>query len=149
MRICLAASAGGHLSELLQLRECWRGWEHFFVTTSELVVSRLNGSSRVYVVGEANRRQPLRLIAMLYRCLRVIVRERPDVVVSTGAAPGCLMCLMAKLTGARIIWLDSLANVDRISMSGRIVRRFADIFLVQWPHLVERYPGVEYLGEVI
>ncbi len=149
MSICLAASAGGHLSELLELKESWQGREHFYVTTSEVVVGRLNDAGRVYVVGEANRRQPLRMLAMLVRCIWVVLRERPDVVISTGAAAGCLTCMLAKMMGAKLIWIDSLANIDRLSMSGGIVRRFADLFLVQWEHLAERYADVEYLGTVL
>jgi hypothetical protein len=70
-------------------------------------------------------------------------------VLSTGAALGFLMCFWAKLLGAKVIWLDSIANTERLSMSGRMVRRFADLILSQWPDVAARYPNVEHAGEVI
>jgi hypothetical protein len=71
------------------------------------------------------------------------------VVISTGAAPGCLVALLGHLAGARVIWLDSITNVHRLSLSGRLVRPFADLFLVQWPALARKYRGVEYVGAVV
>jgi UDP-N-acetylglucosamine:LPS N-acetylglucosamine transferase len=105
--------------------------------------------SAIYTVGECNREHMLRVIVVVLRCINIILRERPDVVISSGAAVGCIMCFLGKLLGAEIIWLDSITNVERISLSGRMVRYIADLFLVQWPELAEQYINVEYAGEVI
>jgi len=149
MKICLAASAGGHLIQLLKLEDSWAGHETLFITTTEVVREKLQKSGRVYVVGECNREHPLRVILVLMRCINVILHERPDVVISTGAAVGCMVCFLGKLFGAKIIWVDSITNVERISLSGRMVRYIADLFLVQWPELVKQYRNVEYVGAVI
>jgi UDP-N-acetylglucosamine:LPS N-acetylglucosamine transferase len=79
----------------------------------------------------------------------VIFKERPDVVISTGAAAGCLVCFLSKLFGAKVVWVDSITNVERISLSGRMVRYISDLFLVQWPELARQYSNVEYVGAVI
>ena len=79
--------------------------------------------------------------------LWVLIRVRPHVVVSTGAAPGCLAILMGRVLGARTIWLDSIANVEAVSMSGRLVRRAAGLWLTQWPHLAVD-EGPEFAGRV-
>ena len=148
-QICLAASAGGHLSQLLKLADSWEGGNVFFVTTTQVVRDRLSVFGKVYVVGECNREYPLQVIKSLMRCLKVVFRERPDVVISTGAAAGCMVCFLGKLLGAKVVWIDSITNVEKISLSGRMVRYIADLFLVQWPELVERYKNVEYAGAVI
>ena len=148
-KICLTASAGGHLSQLLKLADSWEGKNAFFVTTTEVVRDRLGVFGRVYVVGECNREHPLRVIKVLIRCIKVLFRERPGVIISTGAAAGCMVCFLGKLLGAKVVWLDSITNVEKISLSGRMVRYIADLFLVQWPELVERYKNVEYAGNVI
>jgi len=70
-------------------------------------------------------------------------------VISTGAAAGCMVCFLSKMLGARIVWIDSITNVYRLSLSGRLVRYIADLFLVQWPELAEKYRKVEYVGAVI
>ena len=149
LRICLAASAGGHISQLLKLAECWNGYETFCVTTTEVVRNKLNKLGEVYVVGECNRQHPMRVIAVLLRCLRIVFKERPDVVISTGAAAGCMLCFLGKMFGAKVVWIDSITNVERISLSGRMVRYVADLFLVQWPELTGRYKKVEFVGTLV
>ena len=72
-----------------------------------------------------------------------MLRERPDVVVSTGAAPGYLALRCAKLLGARTVWIDSVANVEELSLSGRIASTKADLCLTQWPHLAAGPVGYE------
>lgn len=149
LRICLAASAGGHTSQLLKLAESWNGYETFCVTTTEVVREKLSRFGTVYVVGECNRKYPLRVVKVLMQCIRILFKEKPDVVLSTGAAAGCLLCLFGKIMGAKVIWIDSITNVERISLSGRMVRYIADLFLVQWPELASRYKKVEFVGTVI
>jgi UDP-N-acetylglucosamine:LPS N-acetylglucosamine transferase len=149
LKICLAASAGGHISQLLKLAACWNGYETFCVTTTEVVRNKLNKLGEVYVVGECNRQHPMRVIAVLLRCLRIVLRERPDVVISTGAAAGCMLCFLSKMIGAKVVWIDSITNVERISLSGRMVRYIADLFLVQWSELAGRYKKVEFVGTVV
>lgn len=149
LKICLAASAGGHLSQLMKLAPAWEGQSVFYVTTAQVIHQTMQHSGKVYVVGECNRQHPLRVLAVLLCCARIVLRERPEVVISTGAAPGCIMCLVGKLLGAKVIWIDSITNVDRLSLSGQVVRYFANLVLVQWLDLVEKYTKVEYFGAVI
>ena len=149
LRICLAASAGGHISQLLKLAASWNGYETFCVTTTEVVRDKLSKLGEVYVVGECNRQHPIRVITVLLRCLRIVFRERPDVVISTGAAAGCMLCFLGKMLGAKVVWIDSITNVERISLSGRMVRCIADLFLVQWPELAGRYKKIEFVGTVV
>jgi len=148
-KICLAASAGGHLTQLLKVASCTAGHEVFVVTTSEAVRQKLAAIGRVHVVGECNREHLLRVIGVLLRCVCIIFRERPNVVLSSGAAAGCICCFLGKILGARVIWVDSITNVERMSLSGRMVRPIADLCLVQWPELAERYRGTEYVGALI
>ena len=149
LKICLAASAGGHSTQMLRLAKSWQGHDTFCVTTTEVVREKLQEHGKTYVVGECNRNHPLLVLKVFMRCCGIIFRERPDVVISTGAAAGCLVCLLGKMLGARIVWIDSITNIDRMSLSGRIVRPIADLTLVQWPHLQQQYKGIEYIGAVI
>lgn len=148
--MCLAASAGGHLSQALKLEPAWGTYDCFFVTTSDAAAAQLEGKykTQVEVVLETNRQQPLRVARMLLQCIGIIARRRPDVVISTGAAPGCILCFLGKMTGARVAWVDSIANVERLSLSGRLVRPIADVFLTQWEDLADAGRGVEYAGEL-
>jgi UDP-N-acetylglucosamine:LPS N-acetylglucosamine transferase len=149
MKICLAASAGGHLTQLLMLKNGWSDHNTFFVTTSDVVLEKLQKYGKVYVVGECNRQHLLKVLLVSIRCIRIILKERPDVVISTGAAVGCIMCFLGKITGAKIIWVDSITNVEKLSLSGRLVRHITDLFLTQWQQLAKQYKNVEYAGMII
>jgi UDP-N-acetylglucosamine:LPS N-acetylglucosamine transferase len=149
IHICLVASAGGHMSQLLRLTESWKGHDIFCVTTSDVARIKLKKYGKVYIVGECNRQHPIRAAKVLMRCMRVVIKERPEVVISTGAAAGCMVCIIGKLFGAKVVWIDSIANVSRLSLSGRIVKPFADLFLTQWPELASESCHVYYVGAIV
>lgn len=149
VKICLTASAGGHLTQLLKLSKSWQDYKTFCVTTTDVVGRKIQEFGKVYVVGECNRQHLIRVVKALMRCIRIVLRERPDVVISTGAAVGCMMCFLGKLLGAKVIWIDSITNVEQISLSGMMVRYISDLFLVQWPELAKQYSNVQYAGAVI
>jgi UDP-N-acetylglucosamine:LPS N-acetylglucosamine transferase len=107
-----------------------------------------SGRRKFHVVTAANRWELLRCAKLALQILWLIARERPDIVFSTGATPGTFAVIFGRLSGARTIWLDSIANADQVSMSGRIARRFSDLWLTQWPHLASA-DGPEYAGAVL
>jgi UDP-N-acetylglucosamine:LPS N-acetylglucosamine transferase len=148
-KICLAASAGGHLTQLLKITDSWTDCEAVYISTSQVVASKLSQFGKTYIVGECNRKHFIECVKVLFRCLAIAVKERPDYVLSTGAAPGFFLCITAKLLGAKVIWVDSIANVKKLSMSGKLIRPFADLFLTQWPELQNNLKGIEYQGGVI
>jgi hypothetical protein len=151
-KLCCGASAGGHMNQLLRLLEAHAGWDpepSVFVTTLPAVAAPLVARGTTYVIGECDRRHPLKALGVLARAIRFAWRERPDVVVTTGSMPLAMVCAASKLLGARIVWIDSIANAERLSMSGRFVRSFADLFLVQWREVAERYPGTEFAGAIV
>ena len=137
------------MNQLLSIAASWIGQDAFYVTTKELVRQKLKQSGVVYVVGECNREHPLRVLHVVFRCLTIFLRERPNVIISTGAAPGLIMSMISKLFGAKVIWIDSIANVEKFSLSGWLIRPFADLFLTQWQDLSRRYRKVEYVGTII
>jgi hypothetical protein len=152
LRICVGASAGGHMNQLLKLLEASGSWPQapsFYVTTLEALAEKLAQRGPVYVIGECNRQHPLRVVQVLVRSLRMLRKERPDVIITTGSLPLAVVCLAAKLFGAKIVWIDSIANIQRLSLSGRMIRHFADLFLTQWPELVPEYKKIEYVGALV
>lgn len=153
-KLVAGASAGGHAAELNILLDAARGqWPvevSVYVTTMQITADGFAKSGKpVYVVGECDRRKPLQALAVLLRTLLLAARLRPHAVVTTGSMPIALFCLWAKLFGAKIVWIDSVAQCDDMSASGKLMRRVADLCLVQWPDLAARISGVEYAGEVL
>lgn len=146
-RILAVASGGGHWIQLKRLRPAFEGCETVWVTVHPAYREDVT-PARTYVVNDATRWDRLGLVALSFRILRILVREQPDVVVTTGAAPGYFAVVFGKLLRARTVWIDSIANVDELSGSGARVGRFADLWLTQWAHLA-RERGPRYEGAVL
>lgn len=145
-KVLAVASGGGHWVQLLRVLPAFEGAELVFACAHPDCREDVPGR-RVHVVTDANQWEKLRVIRLAFEMLGIVLRERPDVVFSTGAAPGFFALLFGRMIGARTIWLDSLANADQLSLSGRIVRPFAKLWLTQWPELA-RGEGPEYAGSV-
>jgi exopolysaccharide biosynthesis glucuronosyltransferase PssD len=146
-KILAVASAGGHWTELLRLRPAFAGHDVVFVTTQADSRSEVPGY-RFRRLPDANRNSRWRLLALILVTLAVVLRERPDIVISTGAAPGYFAIRFARYLGARTLWLESIANAEEASLSTRLVRRYADLMLTQWPHM-EEPGGPFYRGSVL
>jgi UDP-N-acetylglucosamine:LPS N-acetylglucosamine transferase len=146
-RILAVASGGGHWVQLLRLRPAFEGHDVVFVTVNPTYRTDVPGE-RFHVVADATRWNPVRLVWMALQVLWLLVRYRPRVVISSGAAPGYMGLRLGKMLGARTVWMDSIANVERVSLSGEKIARHADLMLTQWPHLA-RDGGPRYEGAVI
>lgn len=146
-RILAVASPGGHWSELLRLRPAFAGHDVAFVTTQAGARAEVLGH-RFHVVPDANADTRLRLLWLLLRMAAVVLRERPDVVISTGAAPGYFALRLGRYLGARTLWLESIANAEEFSFSTRLVKPYADLMLTQWPDMA-RADGPFYRGSVL
>ena len=155
LKLVVGASAGGHANELIRLLDVAEGglWPidvEAYVTTMQLAAEAFARRGRpVHIIGEGDRKKPLRSVAVLARAGALAIRLRPDVVVTTGSMPLAFFAMCAKLLGARVVWIDSVAQIEDLSLSGRAMRHVADLFLVQWPEVAARYPGAEYAGEVL
>jgi UDP-N-acetylglucosamine:LPS N-acetylglucosamine transferase len=141
-RILAVSSSGGHWVQLSRLRPAFEGHDVAYLTTERGYCSEV-APARFYTVRDASRWNKLALAASAFKVLYVMFRERPSVVVSTGAAPGYLALRFAKLIGAQTAWVDSVANVDELSLSGQMASTKADLCLTQWPHLVGGRVGYE------
>jgi UDP-N-acetylglucosamine:LPS N-acetylglucosamine transferase len=146
-KVLAIASGGGHWVQLMRLKPAFETNTVVLVTVNQAYKAEA-GSHRFYVVKDATRWNKLRLFVMALQVLWIVLKERPDVVLSTGAAPGYFALRLGKLLGARTIWIDSIANVDRLSLSGEEVGPYADLWLTQWPHLA-RQGGPYFRGSVL
>ena len=146
-KVLAIASGGGHWVQLLRMSPAFEGQDVAYVTTMASYRGQVNGA-RFYVVRDASRWNKVALARMAMQIAWVLLRERPDVIVSTGAAPGYVAIRFGKLLGARTVWVDSMANAEKLSMSGRRVGPHADLWLTQWPHLACD-EGPQYEGAVL
>lgn len=147
-RVLAVSSGGGHWVQLLRLRPAFEGSEVTFVTVSESYRSDLLPGSRFRTIPDSNMWQKGRLILTALGVFWTLLRIRPDVVISTGAAPGYFAIRLGKLLGARTVWVDSVANAEQLSTSGREAGKHVDLWITQWEHLATR-DGPKYFGSVL
>lgn len=146
-KILGVSSGGGHWVELIRLAPAFKAHDVAYATVSEAYRQEA-GAARFYTVQDVTRWDIARWGQTIAKLLWILWRERPDVVVSTGALPGYFALRLAKWFGARTVWLDSIANVEELSMSGQKAGRHADLWLTQWPQLA-RPGGPYYRGTVL
>jgi UDP-N-acetylglucosamine:LPS N-acetylglucosamine transferase len=146
LRILAVASSGGHWVQLRRLTPAFKGHDVAYMTTDPRHRDEVPGG-RFYSAHDANKDEKLRLAQSAVKILLVLLRERPDVIVSTGAAPGYLALRLGKFVGARTVWVDSMANAEELSLSGKMASSRADLCLTQWPHLAGG--RVNYEGAVL
>lgn len=135
MKLCLACSAGGHLTEILQILDAFEGHKTFFVTFLREDSKSLKNA---YFI-EDPKRSPTRLIKAVFQSYRILKKENPDIIISTGAGVAVPACYLAKLLGKKVVFLESFCRVKTPSLSGKIVYPIADLFLVQWKDMLPRY----------
>jgi UDP-N-acetylglucosamine:LPS N-acetylglucosamine transferase len=145
--VLAVSSGGGHWVQLLLLAPAFEGLRVLYVTSNSQASADLPAGSLAGVVPDANLRTPVRSLQCLWQVARVVRALRPRVVVSTGAAPGLFAVAVGSLLGAVTIWVESLAGVTRLTVSGRIARRVATHFIVQWPDLARN--GAEHHGNLL
>lgn len=146
-KVLAVASSGGHWTQLMRVLPAFTSYELVFVTVLKSYRSQVP-KNKFYLINDANRWNKLRLIQVVLKLVWILGKERPDVVVSTGAAPGYFALRLGRLFGAKTIWIDSITNIERLSMSGSLVGRYADLWLTQWPHLAKS-EGPHYGGAVL
>lgn len=146
-KILAVSSGGGHWVELIRLAPAFEGHDTVFATVHEAYRSEA-GSARFYTFRDVTRWNKLRWVQTFVKLAWILSREKPDIVVSTGALPGYFSLRLAKWFGARTIWVDSIANVEELSLSGQMIGKHADLWLTQWPHLAKP-DGPLYQGTVL
>lgn len=140
VRVLAVASGGGHWVQLRRIAPAWDGCDVAYMTTEPGYRAHV-APARFYVVRDANRWDKVGLVRQLLGVAWVVLKERPRAVVTTGAAPGFFAIILGRLTGARTVWIDSIANAEELSGSGARIGRWCTLWLTQWPHLAKNGAG--------
>ena len=146
-KIFAAASLGGHWKQLLRItRPLEERFEVVYASTHPKCVT-MTGDAKFYLMPDFSRKDAWRLLPAFFRLLRILKREHPDAILTTGAAPGLVCILAGWLLRYKTIWVDSIANAAHLSASGRIARCFASRVYTQWPDLADS--KVTFAGTVL
>ncbi len=146
-RIIAIASAGGHFNQLMLLRPGFAHHQVTYLTTLPGLADQF-GATPNHLVPDCNADTPLKAIWAFLVILGRVLRRRPHMVISTGALPGVMALAAGRLVGAQTIWVDSVANAEELSASGRLAARFAHLTLSQWQS-VAHAAGARYEGSIL
>lgn len=146
-KVLAAASAGGHWEQMMLLRPTLEQFDVHFATTHP-DLPRHAGIEHATILPDCNRDQIIKSLKCLLSAAILVLRFRPDVVVSTGAAPGFFCIVFGRLLGARTLWIDSVANAEQMSMCGKLSRYLSTNCITQWEHIADNgRPG--YAGNLL
>lgn len=146
-KLIALASGGGHWVQLQRLRPAFAEFETIYVSMFESYAEQVEGS-RFYTVPDASRFDLKSFAPVFWRALKIMLRERPRAVVTTGSAPMLAFIILGRLLGCRTLWIDSIANSERMSSSGRLAKKLANRVISQWPEVAAR-EGVECWGAIL
>jgi beta-1,4-N-acetylglucosaminyltransferase len=149
LRYCLVGSSGGHLLQLWALRPIWGEHDRCWVTFDKEDAASLLEGERAYAAAFPSNRNIPNLLRNFRIAWRVLRRERPDVIVSTGAGVAIPFFVLGRLFGAKLVYLEVYDRIDSATLTGRACQPFAHIFALQWEEQRRFYPRGQVVGKVL
>lgn len=153
-KIILICSAGGHLAQILELKEMFLNYDYLIVTEESPATLPLKDKFNIkYLKGRSkgkkrNIRFVFSLITNAFLSLKILIQHFPKTIITTGSHTAIPMCILGKISGAKIIWILSYARISSRAFSADIIYPIANKFIVQWPGVQKFYKNAVYLGGI-
>lgn len=151
-KVLFISSTGGHLSELMQLKSMFDKYDYHIITEKTKqnisLKDKYPGKVNFLIYGSKSNMllYPFKLIANCFISLFLYLKVRPKFIITTGAHTAGPMCCIGKILGSKIIYIESFANIYTKTVTGRLIYKFADLFIVQWESMLKLYPKAKYGG---
>ena len=151
-KVMFISSGGGHLSEMLMLEALFSKYDYHIITEKTKSTMNLKDKYKnkvsylVYGTKDHMLTYPFKLLVNCFKSLFYYIKYRPDYIVTTGAHTAGPMCCIAHIFGSRIIYIETFANVYTKTITGKLVYKMADLFIVQWESMLKLYPNAKYGG---
>lgn len=144
-KVLFISSTGGHLSEMLQLKDMFNRYDYHIIT--EKTKSNLSLKDKypnkvnylIYGTKDHPLTYPFKLLANCFKSLYFYFKIHPDYIITTGAHTAGPMCLIGKIFGSKVIYIETFANINTKTITGRLLYPFADMFIVQWHSMKKNY----------
>ncbi|NSM83100.1 polysaccharide biosynthesis protein [Enterococcus faecalis] len=146
-KICFTSSSGGHLEELLKLKNLMD--QHNSIILTEHTPYKIETEYKTYYLRQINRCESFfmgHILVNFFKSLKVLLLEKPDFILSTGALATVPICCLGKLLGIKVIYIESFAKVNSKTRTGQLMYHIADQFYVQWESMLKLYPNAIYKG---
>ena len=146
------SSTGGHLTELMRLKSMFDKYEYSIITekdkSTKMLAKRYEKKIGYLLFGTKDHMlsYPFKLFANCFISLFYFIKFKPKYIVTTGAHTAGPMCCLGKIFGSKIIYIESFANIETKTITGKVIYLFADLFIVQWEEMLKLYPKATYGG---
>ncbi|OGI15849.1 hypothetical protein A3K63_00610 [Candidatus Micrarchaeota archaeon RBG_16_49_10] len=148
IKICLASSSGGHFTQLMKLKFLCEKYNYFFVTIRSTDTNFLLENEKVYFVELPQRRVKPTILNFL-ESLAIFLKEKPDLVISTGADATLFISIISRIAGKKLIYIETMGRFKRKTLTGKLLYYFSNRFFVQWESSVKLYgKKAEYWGSL-
>ena len=149
-KLCFAASSGGHFEQISMLKPLMEKYDSFVVTEATAYKAFIK-NQKMYYMHQVNRKEKLMLLWLFVnaiKSIKLILVEKPDIVITTGVLAMIPLCILSKFFGKKLVYIESFAKVTSPTMTGKLMYRFADRFYVQWESMKQFYPNALFLGGI-
>jgi len=151
-KVMFISSTGGHLNEMMQLKDLFKEYDYSIITEKTKsnmgLLKKHPGKSYFLVYGTKDRfwSYPFKLLWNCFKSLYLYIKIHPDYIITTGAHTAGPMCCIGKIFGSRIIYIETFANMETKTVTGKLIYPFADKFIVQWQSMLSLYPKATFGG---
>lgn len=151
-KVLFISSTGGHLSEMLKLKSMFKKYDSYIITEKDkstvALTKKYKGKVHFLIYGTKDHllTYPFKLLANCFKSLYFYMKIRPKYIITTGAHTAGPMCCIGKILGSKIIFIETFANIESKTATGRLIYHFADLFIVQWEEMLKLYPKATYGG---
>lgn len=153
-KVLFISSTGGHLNELMQLEPLFNKYDYHIITEKDKSTLHLKDKfvSKISYLLYGTRKNPLKyffvFIINFFKSLFLYIKIRPKYIVSTGTHTAVAMCYIGKLFGSKIIFIETFANMNTKTLSGKLIYPISNLFIVQWEEMLKLYPKAIYGGSI-
>ena len=148
MKVCLVGSSGGHLTHLYMLKHFWKDKERFWVTFDKEDARSLLKEEKVYPCYYPTNRSVKALVKNTFIAWNILKREKPDIIISSGAAVAVPFFYLGKMFGVKLVYIEVFDRIDKPTMTGKMVYPIVDQFIVQWEEQKKIYKKAINLGSI-
>lgn len=148
IKVCFVGSSGGHLTHLYMLKPFWKDIDRFWVTFDKVDAKSLLKNEKMYPCYYPTNRSLKALIKNTFLAIKIIRKEKPDLIVSSGAAVAVPFFYIGKLHGAKLIYIEVFDRIDKPTLTGKLVYPITDKFIVEWDEMKKVYPKAINLGSI-
>lgn len=148
MKVCLVGSSGGHLTHLYLLKKFWSQEDRFWVTFDKEDARSILKDEKMYKCYFPTNRNIKNLIKNTFLAIKILKKEKPDLIISSGAAVAVPFFYIGKLMGAKTVYIEVFDRIDKPTLTGKLVYPVTDLFVVQWEEMKTVYPKAVNLGGI-